>query len=149
MNADAFGPAEYLVIGFDRSQVARDIVEALLATVGDGGVRLLDLVFVARGEDSGVSVIEVDEIARELELAGVELHLGGLAAEEDIAVLAERVAPGSLAAVALVEHSWASALSRRLNGAGAGLLHSRKIPARALHAHLTEYHPRVFENGAL
>ena len=72
--------------------------------------------------------------------AGVPaLDLAGLASEEDIADLAVDVAPGTSAAILVVELLWAKAFAGALFDAGGAVLARQTIPAPLVNAYLSEY----------
>jgi len=114
------GPVQVVVVGFDRPRFSGEVVAEFTRLEEAGIVRLVDLLLVSRAEDGSFETMTDEEIPA---------HLGRLAAgvlgwagEEDVppssepeagAVtwsLADAVPPRGTAAVALIEHRWASPL---------------------------------------
>jgi hypothetical protein len=129
------GPVQVLVVGFERPAFSGEVVAELTRLEEAGIVRLVDLLVVSRAEDGGLEVLD----APVGEDAG-RRHLGRLAAallfQPDGAAVAEppaasadapdastwslahAVPAGSAAAVALIEHVWASPLRAAIHRAG-------------------------------
>jgi hypothetical protein len=124
-----YGPVEVFLIGFDGDRPGRQVVDAIARVVEAGSVRLLDLLFVSRSQEGTVIVVEIDEIGDTLGLDGLDLLELGLAGETDVDDLAEAIAPGTSAAVLLVEHLWAREFAETLYRAGGSVLLSERIPA--------------------
>jgi hypothetical protein len=113
------GPVQVLVVGFDQPTFSGEVLAELTRLQQAGIVRLLDLLLVARAEDGTLDTVTNQNLP-----AG----FGGLAAmvlgssqdvtevvdepAEDEASwsLADVVPVGQTAAVALLEHTWASPL---------------------------------------
>ena len=114
------GPVQVLVVGFDHPTFSGDVIAEFTRLQEAGIVRLVDLLLIARAEDGTLHTLTDDRIPA---------HLGRLAAglltsaddkhaapsqPEQLASstwsLADAVTPGRTAAVALIEHTWASPL---------------------------------------
>lgn len=131
-----YGPIELYAIGFDGDRPGPAILQAVDDLVASGTVNVLDLVFVTRSLDGELSILELSDTSDD---AGVPaLDLAGLAGEDDIAALAEGVAPGSSAAVLVVELLWAKAFAGALYDAGGAVLAREGIPAPIVNAFLSE-----------
>ncbi|MBG0568612.1 hypothetical protein I4J89_45045 [Actinoplanes sp. NEAU-A11] len=121
------GPVQVLVVGFDRPAFSGEILAEFIRLRQAGIVRLVDLLLVSRAGDGAVETLAVP--------AGADAGLGGLAAaflgrpegeDEDgvdtagdsVWSLADAVPPGSVAAVALIEHLWAGPLTAAIQKAG-------------------------------
>jgi uncharacterized membrane protein len=121
------GPVQVLVVGFDQPAFSGEILAEFTRLRQAGIVRLVDLLLVSRAEDGAVETLAVP--------GGADAGLGGLAAvllgqpegEGDTGVdtagdsvwsLADAVPPGSVAAVALIEHLWATPLTAAIRKAG-------------------------------
>lgn len=131
-----YGPIELYAIGFDGDRPGPAILQAVDDLVASGTVNVLDLVFVTRSLDGELSILELSDTSDD---AGVPaLDLAGLAGEDDIAALAEGVAPGSSAAVLVVELLWAKAFAGALYDAGGAVLAREGIPAPVVNAFLSE-----------
>jgi hypothetical protein len=127
------GPVQVLVVGFDRPAFSGEILAEFTRLREAGIVRLVDLLLVARAGDGAVETLAAP--------VGVDAGLGGLAAallgraegegEDEAGVdtagasvwsLADAVPPGSVAAVALIEHIWAGPLNAAIQKAGGAAL---------------------------
>ena len=76
------------------------------------------------------------------------LDLAGLASDDDINDLAEGVAPGTSAAILVVELLWAKAFASALFDAGGVVLARQGIPAPLVNAYLSE-HPGLKEESIM
>jgi hypothetical protein len=128
------GPVQVLVVGFDRPTFSGEVLAEFTRLRDAGIVRLVDLLVVSRTEDGAFETLALPE--------GGEADFGDLAAsvlgqpeesadaeaqvpDVDSAAtwsLADAVPIGSLAAVALIEHTWAAPLSAAIQRAGGTLL---------------------------
>jgi Family of unknown function (DUF6325) len=134
------GPVQVLVVGFDRPTFSGEVL-AELSRLGKAGiVRLVDLLLVSRADDGSLQTADLpDEVRSEISSVTAEL-LGQPVTEpsdEDDQVdgahemalepgttwsLAEAVPAGGTAAVALIEHIWASPLRAAVQQSGGTLL---------------------------
>ncbi|HEV7957215.1 MAG TPA: DUF6325 family protein [Marisediminicola sp.] len=124
-----YGPVELYLIGFSGERPGQDVVDAILKLVDSDTVRLLDLLFVSRDQDGEVTVLELEEIADQFGLTGLEVVELGLAGEEDVDDLADAIEPGTSAALLVVEHVWAREFAETLYRAGGQVLQTERIPA--------------------
>ena len=122
------GPVQVLVLGFDHPTFSGQVAAELARLTDAGIVRLVDLLVVERGTDGSLETLDVPD--------GIPQGLGGIAAallgEGDADPenggspphagswsLADAMPPGSVAAVALIEHTWAGPLRSAIEAAGA------------------------------
>jgi hypothetical protein len=125
------GPVQVLVVTFAQPRMSGDAL-AELSRLGDRGiVRLIDVMLLERSADGRFETLPAP--------SGVESQLGPSAGSIAAAVLGEReqahllaaptgndpswsladsVPPGSVAAVALIEHVWATPLVDAIRAAG-------------------------------
>jgi hypothetical protein len=127
------GPVQVLVVGFDRPTFSGEVLAEFTRLRDAGIVRLVDLLVVSRTEAGAFETLALPE--------GVEADFGDLAvsvlgqpeesaeaeAEADVDSaatwsLADAIPDGSIAAVALIEHTWAAPLSAAIQRAGGTLL---------------------------
>ena len=113
------GPVQVVVVGFDHPSFSGEVIAEFTRLEEAGIVNLVDLLLVSRAEDGTFETMTDDKIPA---------HFGPLAAgvlawpkDEDVALsepegeastwsLADAVPPRGSAAVALIEHRWASPL---------------------------------------
>lgn len=133
-----YGPVEIILLGFDGERPGPAILDAIRNVVEAGTVRVLDVVFVTRGLDDGLSVMEIDELGLGEAFRPGELDSIGLAGTDDIEELAENVPPGTSAALLVVEMLWAKQLAEELYDAGGMVLRTERIPAPVVNAVFAE-----------
>ena len=121
------GPIQVLVVGFDQPTFSGEVMAELDRLREAGTARLLDVLLVERGEDGTLETLPVP--------AGAPADMGTLVASilgasdpdqpspgepEDGSAwsLADAIPPGTSAAVALIEHLWATPLSEAIVRAG-------------------------------
>jgi len=130
----SIGPVEILVVGFPGNQFNGEVAPALAELVQSGLIRVIDLVFVtkdAAGDVVGVELSDIDEGTS----AAFQPHVeepSGLLADEDIEDLGADLAPGSSAAILVVEHLWATRFQEAVSGSGGELLASVRIPKEVM-----------------
>jgi uncharacterized membrane protein len=124
-----YGPVEIFLIGFDGERPGQQVVDGILELIESDAVRLLDLLFVTRALDGELTVVELEEIADQYGLVGLEVVELGLAGEEDVNDLGEAIEPGTSAAMLVVEHVWAREFAETLYRAGGRVLQTERIPA--------------------
>lgn len=119
-NDDRLGPVDHVIVEFLPGHIPAEGFTRLLALVESGIVRILDLEFVTHvdGTASTVAPTEVGE-----QLAVFEGSSSGLLDGEDLRSVADRLKPGSIAAV-LVLRNPADAGGR--TGMGACRRHRRR-----------------------
>jgi hypothetical protein len=122
-------PVEYIIIGFPENDFSGEIVPELAALVESGTIRILDLVFIARGDDGSVIALEVDEDENLSAFAELDAGVGGVISEADIEHAAESIAEGSSVLLIVWEDLWAEPLAGALRRAGGEVLEGGRIPA--------------------
>jgi Family of unknown function (DUF6325) len=121
------GPVQVLVVGFDQPVYTGDVMAELERLRRAGTVRLLDVLVVTRTEDGTFDTLPAPAGAPPgmgTRVAGI---LGGSADEVGSAAapvggptwsLADAIPVGATAAVALIEHLWATPLREAIHRAG-------------------------------
>lgn len=122
-------PLEYIIIGFSENNFSGEIVPELSALVDDGIIRIVDLVFLARGDDGSVVVLEVDEHDHLSAFVSLEGGVGGAISQADIDHAAESIAEGASVLLILWEDLWAEPLAGALERAGGDVIEGARIPA--------------------
>jgi len=129
------GPVQVLVVGFDQPRFSGEVLAELTRLWEAGIVRLVDLLLVSRAEDGSIETLAPPDetIAALGGLAAAVLgspegepntDSGADSVSNDVSTwsLADAVPPGSIAAVALIEHIWAGPLTTAIQRAGGTLL---------------------------
>jgi hypothetical protein len=117
------GPVQVLVVGLDRPDFSGEVLAEFGRLRDAGLVRLVDLLLVARGDDGALESLDPPEgSATDLGNVVTALLTQGSAdvpADADSTwSLGGAVPPGSIAAVALIEHLWAEPLTAAIARAG-------------------------------
>jgi uncharacterized membrane protein len=120
---------EYLIVEFEENHFSGEIVPELTALIDAGLIRIVDLVFVARGDDGSVIVMEVDEHEHLSAYAALEGGVGGVLGPEDIDHAVESVANGSSVLILVWEDLWAEGVTGALQRAGGSVVEGARIPA--------------------
>jgi uncharacterized membrane protein len=140
-----FGPVQMLIVEFDNAGFKGEILPELERLREAGLIRLIDLLVVVKDEDGVVTAIEtsdleLDEAIEFGAIAGALIGLGadgeegleagaevGAALAADGSILAgegqewyvaDAIPPGATAAIALIEHVWATPLRDAIANAG-------------------------------
>jgi len=124
-----YGPVELYLIGFGGDRPGTAVLDAIVDLVQAETVRLLDLLFVSRSHDNELRVIEFESVADEYGLSDLEISEAGIAGTEDIEDMAGSIAPGTSAAILVIEHRWARNFAQALYSAGGQVLLTEQIPA--------------------
>ncbi|MBA3267089.1 MAG: hypothetical protein H0T70_02380 [Acidimicrobiia bacterium] len=126
----ALGPLEILVFGFPTPSPGREVTEALATTQLAGDLRVIDVLLITKSAEGEVVAADVSDLEGIEDLAAhlVAEEMMGLLADEDVAEVAELLAPGTCAAAVLVEHTWARDLSRAVQTSGGELVAAARIP---------------------
>lgn len=126
MSAFEYGPVEFYLVTLPDDGPPAAVLEALADDVASGTVRVLDFVIVRTAADGSYTTAEYD--------GELELHSPGMAGDEDIEELAELLDPETVAAVVVLELTWARVLSGHLAAAGGEVLSVERIPAPVVNA---------------
>jgi hypothetical protein len=123
------GPIDYLIVEWPGRQPDGTAAPHLIDLVERGLIRILDLTFLAKGEDGSVTRLEIadlgDEVAAFAEFDGAS---SGLLSEEDHDEAAAALEPGTSAALLVYENSWAAPFAAAVRGSGGQLVASGRIP---------------------
>jgi Family of unknown function (DUF6325) len=140
MREDELGPIDYLAVEFSGGRITGEDASLLLDAVDRGVVRVLDLEFVAKGEDGSVSSVALDELQNP---EGLDMDVwrgafSGLLDESDFGEIGSRLQPGSIAAIVIYENLWTITLDSVLHQHGARLIGDGRIAPEELLAALEE-----------
>jgi len=129
------GPIDIVVIGYPPgAPMTGEAVPILLDLVDRGIVRVLDVMLVRKDEDgtfSGFDVADLDEDT----IGDLTLFAGassGLLGDEDAAMAAEELEPGTTAVIIVYENRWAEEFATAVRRNGGRLLAYERIPAQDL-----------------
>jgi hypothetical protein len=139
MNTDdiEMGPIDYLLVEWPGKQPEGEIAPYLVDLVDRGLIRILDLVFLAKGDDGTIAAMEIADVGGEVaELAIFEGASSGLLDDEDIDEAGTALEPGTSAALLVYENTWAGPFAAAVRRSGGQLVASGRIPVPDLLAAL-------------
>jgi hypothetical protein len=142
---DEMGPIDYLVVEFPGSKMTGEGLPILVDLVDRGIVRILDLVFVKKGEDGSITALEIADFDQDgdLDLAVFEGAASGLLDDDDVSEAGGVLEPGSSAALLVYENAWAAPFAAALRRGGAQLVASGRIPMQDVLAALDQAEAEV------
>jgi hypothetical protein len=125
----AIGPVEILAVEFD-GPLGASVAPALAEAIAAGAIRIIDLLFVTRGQDGTVTSAELTEIGDESasDWAALEGEILGLVNDEDLEAIGEALTAGASAALVVYEHVWARGLADAVRGAGGQVALRHHVP---------------------
>ncbi|MEV6997787.1 DUF6325 family protein [Streptomyces sp. NPDC093982] len=130
------GPVDYLIVEFPGSRMTGEGLPLLVDLVEGGVIRVLDLVFIHKGTDGSVELVELRNVGDEVDLTVFEGASSGLLDQGDLDDAGAALEAGNSAAVVVYENVWAAPLARALRRGGAEVVASGRIPVDALLASL-------------
>jgi hypothetical protein len=133
---EEMGPIDYAVFEWPGKQPTGEVGPMILDLHDRGIIRILDVAFLAKGEDGSVAAIEVNALAEDSgfgEFAGAS---SGLLDQEDLDEAAAVLEPGTSAAVLVWENRWAAPVAVAMRKSGGQLVASGRIPVQAILASL-------------
>ena len=134
----AHGPIDYLIVEWPAGTQPNGEGLKELANLSDRGlIRVLDLVFVTKGEDGAVAGLALADIDAdgELDLIEFEGASSGLIGEDDYDDAGAVLEPGASAAILLYENRWARPFAEAVKATGAQLVARGAIPGADLAEH--------------
>jgi Family of unknown function (DUF6325) len=124
------GPIDYLLVEWPGRQPNGEAAPYLVDLVERGLIRILDLAFIAKGEDGSVAGLELADLGDgAAELSVFEGASSGLLSDDDIGEAAAALEPGTSAALLVYENSWAAPFAGAVRRSGGQLVASGRIPA--------------------
>jgi hypothetical protein len=125
------GPIDYLIVEWPGRQPTGEAMPHLIDLVDRGLIRILDLAFIAKGEDGSVAVLEIADLGDEIDaFAAFEGASSGLLSDEDVEEAGGALEPGTSAALLVYENRWAAPLATALRRSGGQLVASGRIPVQ-------------------
>src|ERR1700755_1987375 len=123
------GPITYVLVEWAGKQPEGEIAPHLVDLVDRGLIRILDLVFLTKGDDGSIAAVEIADVGGEVaELAIFEGASSGLLSEEDHEQAGAALEPGPSAALLVYENTWAGPLAAAVRRSGGELVAGGRIP---------------------
>lgn len=131
---DDLGPVDYLVVEFPSAgaHFSGEMVKELASLVEAELIQVLDVVVVRKNEDGSVDAHEIDDLEPVDGMRRIESQVAEILAVDDVARLAEAIAPGSTASVLVWENTWAVPFATAARRAGGQLVAGGRIPTQAI-----------------
>jgi hypothetical protein len=126
----SLGPIEILCIKFSGYFIKDEIASALRTLVENNTIRIIDILFIRKGDNGEVVVNEIDELD-DIDHSIIDpliSDISGLISEEDVQILAQALDNSSFAALMLFENTWATAFQTAVLSANGELLLNERIP---------------------
>ena len=122
---------EYLVVVAQDLDSLGIVAAAIAELVATETIQILDLVAVAKADDSdaSLSVFEFESVPSLAALRDVEGEVGGLLSDRDIDRAAAVLEPGTAAIILVAEDRWARPLSAAARLAGGRVIAGERIPS--------------------
>jgi dihydroorotase-like cyclic amidohydrolase len=134
---EEMGPVDWVVLGWSGTRPdGAEIAPMIIDLVDRGIIRVLDIAFVAKGDDGTVTALSLEHLGPDSPFAVFEGASTGLLDDGDLQDAAEALEPGDSAALLVIENRWAAPLAIALRRSGGQLLASGRIEIQALIAAL-------------
>lgn len=130
---DQVGPVDYVLVEWPGRQPDGSALPHLIDLVEGGIIRIIDLAFIAKGEDGSVARLELADLGESVAaVAEFEGASSGLLSDEDTDEAAGALEPGTSAALLVYENRWAAPFAAAVRRSGGELVASGRIPAQDL-----------------
>ena len=131
------GPIDYILVEWAGQQPTGEAMPHLVDLVDRGLIRILDLTFIAKGEDGSVAAIEIADLGDAVaEFEVLDGASSGLLSDDDVSEAGSALEPGTSAALLVYENSWAAPFASAVRRSGGQLVASGRIPVQAVLAAL-------------
>ncbi len=132
------GPVSYTVIAFPGNRFNGNVAPEVAKLIANGTVRILDLVFVAKDDDGNTISFEFDQMEELAQFAELDGEVGGLVSLEDLDHVAAGLPENNSALIIMWEDLWAKPLVEALQGSGAVVIESARVPHYLVEAAMDE-----------
>jgi uncharacterized protein DUF6325 len=129
------GPVDIIVIGFPRgAPMTGEAVPILLDLVDRGIVRVLDVMFVTKGEDGTVAGFDAQGLGPDRlgDFYAFEGASTGLLGDDDLGEAGAALEPGESAVMIVYENKWAAPFAAAVRRNGGIMLATERIPVQTL-----------------
>ena len=124
------GPIDYVLVEWTGRQPTGEAMLHLVDLVDRGIINIIDLEFIAKGEDGSLTALGVADLGDAVaEFAVFEGASSGLLDDDDLRQAGEVLAPGTSAALLVYENAWAAPFADAVRRSGGELVASGRIPA--------------------
>ncbi|HEY6758136.1 MAG TPA: DUF6325 family protein [Baekduia sp.] len=134
---EEMGPVDWVVLGWSGTRPDGTVIAPMIIDLVDRGIiRVLDIAFVAKGDDGSTTEMDLEHLGPDSPFAVFEGASSGLLQQQDLDDAADALSPGDSAALLVIENRWAAPLAIALRRSGGQLLASGRIEIQALLAAL-------------
>jgi hypothetical protein len=130
---------EYLIVVTPDVHSLASLVPALAEMARNGHVRILDLVALVKDGDGASEVLEFESVTSLAALSDVEGQVGRLLSDNDLAMAAAALRPGTAGVVLVTEDRWAEPLSLAARRAGGQIVAGERILPSRVEAVLADW----------
>ena len=134
-STEEFGPVDVVVIGYPAgAAMTGEAVPILLDLVNRGIIRVLDARFVRKDPDGTFSCFDLADVDEDT-AGDLTVFAGastGLLDDDDVAVTAAEIEPGSAAVMIVYENRWAGAFVAAVRRNGGVLITNQRIGTQEL-----------------
>jgi hypothetical protein len=132
---DAMGPVDFVLIEWPAGDgPPEDTVPLILDLVDRGIIHLIDLTFLAKGEDGTVAELDISALGAQFTV--FDGASAGVIGEDDVAEAGAALQPGTSAMLLVFENAWAAPFAVAMRKSGGVLVATDRIPTQALVAAL-------------
>lgn len=124
---DVPGPIDFVLVEFADGAPLEGPAAALLDLVEAGTIRLYDLVVLRTASDGSLEALEIGPDSSFVRFAGAR---SGLVGDEDLALAAQAMEPGTTAVLMVYENAWAIPFVAAAREAGGEMIATARIPAQ-------------------
>lgn len=131
------GPIDYILVEWSGRQPNGEAMPYLIDLVDRGLIHVIDLAFIAKGDDGSVATLELADLGDAVAgFAAFEGASSGLLDDDDVQQAGAALAAGASAALLVYENVWAAPFADAVRRSGGELVASGRIPAEDLIAAL-------------
>jgi len=134
------GAVDVFILAFGEPRFDGRVMGELARLVGEGTIRVLDVMVVAKEKDGTVLTFDIEDqpaVVKEA-LGFIETGTRGMFDSGDADLLKEGIVPGSAVVALAIEHTWAIGLRKALEGVGGEVAMNVRIPGPIIDEALAE-----------
>jgi Family of unknown function (DUF6325) len=134
---EEMGPIDFLLIEWPTGEPTGEVAAIVVDLVDRGIIRVLDIAFMAKGEDGSVTGLEISDLGEKVEeLRVFEGASSGLVGDEDVAEAGAALKAGATGALLVFENRWAAPFAMAVRRTGGQLVANGRIPVQSVLAAL-------------
>ena len=136
---EELGPVDVMVIGFPQgAPMTGEAIPLLVDLVENGIVRVLDVMFVSKGEDGSFEGFGATNLS-DMGVGDMTVFEGastGILGQDDVSEAASALEPGEAAVLLMYENRWAAPFANAVRRNGGVLIANQRIPIQEVEAAL-------------